>query len=131
MKEIPATYEHVERWTFGSSDEETIKLLELITRGIKTATCTLHEPDNVPQVGDVVVIIGVDAEPICSVEITNVKVTTFLKVDAEHAQAEGEGDLTLSYWQNATRNFFEQFDLFSYDMPIVCIRFKLLEMFKD
>ncbi|SET40104.1 ASCH domain-containing protein [Thorsellia anophelis] len=131
MKIIPPHYEHVERWTFGSTDEEADKLIELIVLGIKTATCSLYEPDNIPEKGDAFVIIGADSEPACSVEITDVLVTTFLKVDEAHARAEGEGDLTLAYWQKVTREFFEEFGLFSFDMKLICLRFKLLEVFKD
>ncbi|MFC0179659.1 ASCH domain-containing protein [Thorsellia kenyensis] len=131
MKQIPAIYDNVERWTFGYTEEETKHLLELITLGVKTATCTLYEADNLPEAGDAFIIIGADSEPACSVEVTHVKVTTFLKVDEEHARAEGEGDLSLAYWQNQTRAFFEEFNMFSYDMPLVCIQFKLLEVFDN
>lgn len=131
MKNIPAFYENVERWTFGNTDEEAVKLIEMIILGVKTATCLMYEPDGVPQVGDAFVILGVDSEPVCSIEITHVKIATYLTVDREHAFYEGEGDLTLDYWRKTTRQFFEEYDLFSPNMPLVCVRFKLLEVFSD
>jgi len=52
-------------------------------------------------------------------------------VDADFAHDEGEGDLSLEYWQEAHKTFFSRVlpkigKQFSKDMPLVCERFRLI-----
>jgi uncharacterized protein YhfF len=52
------------------------------------------------------------------------------KCDAAFAHDEGEGDLTLAYWQNAHHNNFIR-GQFAEDMLLWCERFKVIEILKD
>lgn len=58
---------------------------------------------------------------------TEVKLIRFNEVDEEFARDEGEGDLTLQYWQEAHKAYTERHTTFSEDMLFVCERFKVLE----
>ncbi|MNJ79532.1 ASCH domain protein [compost metagenome] len=53
----------------------------------------------------------------------------FDKVDEAHALAEGEGDKTLAYWRKEHQRFFEEYELFSPDMMLVLMDFKVKEVF--
>lgn len=86
----------------------------LINAGIKTATCSLKqgydaENEPLPQVGQLLVVLDWQQNPICIVENTKVAVCEFGDVDAEFAAAEGEGDRTYEWWRNAHLNFFHDY----------------------
>ena len=130
---------HTQRYAaeaWGDSPELADELGELIARGIKTATCSAlweweAEGKPIPQVGQVTVVLDGRGDPLCIVETTEVSVRKYNEVDAEFAQAEGEGDFSLDYWRQAHRNFFSRTlsklgREFSEDMPLVCERFQLI-----
>ncbi|MEY4923009.1 MAG: hypothetical protein RLY17_1726 [Pseudomonadota bacterium] len=129
MATIPQKYENAERWAFGDTEQGADDLLTLVLDGTKTATCAALDEDGVPQVGDAFVVVNGRNEPVCAVELTDVELKTFDQVDQFHALAEGEGDRTLAYWRKIQQRFFEKYDLFSPDMMLICMRFKVLEKF--
>ncbi|MNN88568.1 ASCH domain protein [compost metagenome] len=55
--------------------------------------------------------------------------TTYEQVNEAHALAEGEGDKSLAYWRKEHKRFFEGYDLFSPDMTLVLMHFKVIEKF--
>ncbi|AKA37410.1 ASCH domain-containing protein [Yersinia ruckeri] len=126
---LPAKYENVERWTFGDTENVADDLLALVLQGVKTATCAALDEDGVPCVGDVFVVVNGRNEPACAVELTNVELKTYDQVDEAHALAEGEGDRSLIYWRKEHQRFFEEYDMFSPDMMLICMQFKIVEKF--
>lgn len=68
-------------------------------------------------------------EPVCAIELTKVDMSTYEQVDAAHALAEGEGDRSLDYWRKEHKRFFEEYELFSPDMTLVLMHFKVIEKF--
>ncbi|MFX5656784.1 ASCH domain-containing protein [Acinetobacter baumannii] len=44
-------------------------------------------------------------------------------------RAEGEGDLSAQYWREGHQTYFEREGVFAPDMPLVCERFELVEVF--
>ena len=53
----------------------------------------------------------------------------FGEVDAEHAAAEGEGDLSLDHWRDVHRRFFERSaggEPVTDDMPVLLEEFSVL-----
>jgi uncharacterized protein YhfF len=122
---------------FGDSPELANQLATLVAAGRKRATAGLlwrfqadHEP--VPQPGDRQVIIDWDGEPRAVIEMTRIDVVPFDQVDAGFARAEGEGDLSLDYWRQVHQEFFERECArlgrrAESNMPVVCMRFRLLE----
>jgi uncharacterized protein YhfF len=90
-----------------------------------------HDGEPVPSPGDFSVVTDGSGVARCVIRTTAVRVVPFEDVDAEHAAAEGEGDLSLAYWREAHRSFFTR-ELESMgmaaspDMPVVCERFELV-----
>ncbi|MBQ6567443.1 MAG: ASCH domain-containing protein [Treponema sp.] len=120
-------------WSFGVEADE---LAKLVICGKKTATASayrLYEIDGepLPQVGDYSVILDSRDEAVCIIRDTKTSVVRFCDVSAEHAAKEGEGDLSLEFWRQVHRDFFEpQFKdeglEFSEDMEVYCEEFELV-----
>ena len=101
---LTGTYE---AWAFGEAPD---KLVDLVLKGIKTATCSaydLYSIDNepLPQAGDYSVILTSSDEAVCIIKTLNVYVTAFNQVSEAHAFKEGEGDRSLEYWRKVHINF--------------------------
>ena len=97
-------YQSVDRpeaWQFGVNPDE---LANLVISGVKTATSSgyrLYEIDNedIPQVGELNMILDSHNNPVCITQTLKVKIVPFNEVTADFAYLEGEGDRTLSYWR--------------------------------
>ena len=125
-----------EPWIFGDNQELADKLADLVCRGIKTATSSLlweyeTKREELPQVGQLAVVTDWDGEPRCVIEITEVEVRPFNGVDEQFVIDYGEGDRSLTWWHSAMWEYYtvecqrlgrEP----SRDMPLVCLRFRLL-----
>lgn len=97
-------------WSFGSSPEEADSLLALVLAGTKTATASAaatYEEQGVavPSPGDLSIILDGHGRPRALIATTAVEVRPFDEVDAEHAAAEGEGDLSLAHWRTVHEEF--------------------------
>lgn len=125
-----------EAFFFGDSEEMANELSELVMRGVKRATAGSlwsyeEEGEPLPQPGDLSIVTNWSGEPMCIIETQSVKVVRFNEVTADFAAAEGEGDGSLSYWQQGHREFFtrecakagKQFDE---SIPVVCERFTVV-----
>ncbi|WP_431222635.1 ASCH domain-containing protein [Serratia sp. L9] len=126
---VPEKYENVERWAFGDTEQQADELAKLVLAGVKTATCSSLDGEGIPQPGDVFVIVEGKNEPVCAIELTTVEMSTYEQVGEAHALAEGEGDRTLAYWRKEHKRFFEEYELFSPDMTLVLMHFKVIEKF--
>ncbi|TQI80299.1 uncharacterized protein YhfF [Serratia fonticola] len=126
---VPEKYENLERWAFGDTAEQADELVKLVLNGVKTATCSNLDGEGIPQPGDVFVVVDGKNEPVCAIALTKVEMSTYEQVDEAHALAEGEGDRTLAYWRKEHKRFFEEYDLFSPDMTLVLMHFKVIETF--
>ena len=90
------------------------KLLSLYIEGTKTAGSGLVKDyelagDPLPKVGNYWIILNSKGEPGCIVKTIKVEQYKFDEVPEEVAIAEGEGDLSLDYWQKAHREFFSPY----------------------
>lgn len=114
-------------WQFGESPDV---LADLVARGIKTATCSLLywydvEGEDLPKVGQYDIVLNSREEAVAVIRTTQVFVTPFNQVSADHAYQEGEGDRSLAYWRQVHRDFFSR-ELtevgvsFSSEMLLVC-----------
>ena len=97
-------------WAFGGDPDE---LAELVLTGKKSATCSLKyiydltgEP--IPALGEYSVILNSRQEAVCVIRTICLRLIPFCRVDAALAAKEGEGDLSLDYWQRVHRDFFEK-----------------------
>ena len=106
----PKIGDEIDAWAFGALADE---LAELVLRGEKTATASTYElykleNESLPQAGSFDVILDSQDKAVCIIEITKVSVVPFNEVLAEHAFKEGEGDKSLTYWQQVHQEFFTE-----------------------
>lgn len=130
-KPLPERYRHLRTFAFGDSPELANELLELVIRGIKTATCSTEDEPNTSRPGERWVVLDGRGEPRCVIESTEVAYRRFNEVDAAFAYEEGEGDRSLAYWRRAHRDCFGRLGRFGEDMMLMCERFRLVEVFGD
>lgn len=126
---VPKKYENAERWAFGDTEQLADELVALVLDGQKTATCSALDEDGIPVVGDAFVVVNGKGEPVCAVELTAVDLKTYDQVDEAHAYAEGEGDRSLAHWRWEHKRFFEEYEMFSPDMSLILMHFKVVERF--
>lgn len=115
---------------FGDTPELNDELLALVLAGRKTATCGAYTPNGlgVPHVGMLSVIEDSEGRARCVIETLQVDITRFCDVTAEFARMEGEGDLSLEYWQDAHRAYFTRNGGFAEDMPLYCEIFRVVQV---
>jgi uncharacterized protein YhfF len=133
-RKLPAT---CNAWAFGNTPEMMDELSGLVLRGSKRATTSLawiyeHFPNEKrPEVGDLSVVLNSSGDPVCIIENVSVTKRTFGEIDETYARAEGEGDLSLAYWQKVHWEFFAgECQTIgrapSFEMEVICEIFKLV-----
>jgi uncharacterized protein YhfF len=130
-KPIPVWYQHLRTFAFGDNPALADELLELVIKGVKTATCSTEDEPNTSAPGERWVVLDGRGEPRCVIETVEVTYRRFSDVDATFARDEGEGDQSLAYWRHAHRAYFGRLGRFSEDMTLMCERFRLVEVFGD
>jgi uncharacterized protein YhfF len=128
---IPEKYRGLRSFAFGDGPELADELLDLVTRGIKTATCSTEDEPNTSTPSERWIVRDGRGAPRCVIETTEVTYRRFGDVDAAFARDEGEGDRSLAYWRSAHRDYFGRLGKFSEDMMLMCERFRLVEVFED
>jgi uncharacterized protein YhfF len=123
---VPEKYRHLRAFAFGDNPALADELLELVLKGIKTATCSTEDEPNTSTVGEQWIVRDGRGTVI---ETTEVTYRRFPDVDAAFARDEGEGDRSLAYWRAAHRTYFGRQGKFSEDMMLMCERFRLVEVF--
>ena len=131
MSEVPANYRGLRSFAFGDGPELADELLDLVMRGVKTATCSTEDEPNTSTPGERWIVLDGSGKPRCVIETTDVTYRRYNEVDAAFAYEEGEGDRSLAYWRSAHRNYFGRLGRFSEDMMLMCERFRLVEVFAD
>jgi uncharacterized protein YhfF len=121
---------------YGDSSDLSRDLIELIRTGAKRAGTGLlwayeAELEDLPEVGDIEIVVDHEQEPALVTRVTRVEVVPFNEVTAEYATLEGEGDGSLDYWREVHWNFFSRECARigrepREDMPVVCSVFELL-----
>jgi uncharacterized protein YhfF len=122
-------------FVFGNSQEIADQLADLVLRGFKTATCSRfsdYKTERVPfpKESNLSVLVDGSGTPVTVLETLAVFVVPFDEVPDWFAWAEGEGDRSLSYWQNVHRTFFGEHypndQAFSEDLPLICEQFRVV-----
>ncbi len=120
-------------WAFGDSPELADELAALVSQGIKTASCgslaSLQNEEQPPSIGSYSIILDGQGKPVCAIRLVALRLVRFCDVTEEHARKEGEGDLSLRYWQQAHQEFFQREGSFSETMELVAEEFELIEVF--
>lgn len=105
-------------WSFDNDE-----LFELVRCGRKTATCAVLDNEPLSSPGDVEQIVNSKGE-IIKIKIINVEIKRFCDIDATWAKKEGEGDLSLTYWQKVHKDFFtKHHNNFTPETKLVCEEF--------
>ncbi|UFZ02128.1 ASCH domain-containing protein [Bradyrhizobium ontarionense] len=131
VETVPEAYRGLRTFAFGDGPELADKLLDLVVRGIKTATCSTEDEPNTSAPGERWIVLDGRGDPHCVIETTEVSYRRFDEVDAAFAFEEGEGDRSLNYWREAHRTYFTRLGRFSDTMTLMCERFRLVEIFAD
>jgi uncharacterized protein YhfF len=132
---LPPEYADAVTFSFGDTPELNDELLALVLAGKKTATCGAlrdfgENGEELPVVGRRDVVLDSYGDPACAIETVEVAIKRFDEVDAEFAAAEGEGDQSFESWKASHKRYFARTGGFSYDMKLVCERFKVVEVFE-
>ena len=130
MSAVPQRYQGLRSFAFGDGPELADELLDLVMKGVKTATCSTEDEPNTSMPGERWIVLDGRGEPRCVIESTEVSYRRYVEVDAVFAYEEGEGDRSLTYWRAAHRRYFGRQGKFSEDMMLMCERFRLVEVFE-
>jgi uncharacterized protein YhfF len=125
---IPEKYQGLRSFAFGDGPALADELLDLVMKGVKTATCSTEDEPNTSAQGERWIVLDGSGRPACVIETTEVSYRRFGEVDAAFAFEEGEGDRSLACWRAAHRNYFGRLGKFSEDMMLMCERFRLVEV---
>ena len=128
---VPETYRGLRSFAFGDGPALADELLDLVLKGVKTATCSTEDEPNLSTPGERWIVLDGHGGPRCVIETTEVTFRRFGDVDAAFAHDEGEGVRSLAYWRSAHRKYFGRLGKFSEDMMLMCERFRLVEIFAD
>ena len=131
MISVPAKYQGLRSFAFGDGPELADELLDLVMKGVKTATCSTEDEPNISTPGERWIVLDGHGTPACVIETIEVTYRRYNEVDANFACEEGEGDRSLAYWREAHRTYFGRLGRFSDDMMLMCERFRLVEVFAD
>ena len=128
---IPEKYRDLRSFAFGDGPALADELLELVLKGVKTATCSTEDEPNTSTPGERWIVRDGRGTPRCVIETLEVSYRRFGEVDAAFAHDEGEGDRSLAYWREAHRRYFGRLGKFSEDMMLMCERFRLVKVLAD
>lgn len=128
-----------EAWSFGGTIELADELAKLVLNGTKTATSSAkveYEWGNeaLPKANHHYdILLDGSGNPVAILMTTKVYMTKFCEVTPEHAYKEGEGDLTLKYWQQVHYDFWDKLfkDVYNKqvdikNMAVVCEEFEVI-----
>jgi uncharacterized protein YhfF len=127
---IPEQYRELRSFAFGDSADLADELLDLVLKGIKTATCSTDDEPNISKPGERWIVRDGRGKARCVIESTEVTFRRYDEVDATFARDEGEGDRSLAFWRDAHRRYFTRQGKFSEHMMLMCERFRLVEVFE-
>lgn len=131
--------ELIPMYSFGDTDEMSDNLSKLVLEGKKTATTScykFYEPDEIPQINDINIILDSKYTPVCTIKLTGVRVMKFKDIGQEEVNKEGEGDLTIDWWKKAHADFFRPYyektlgEDFDEDELIVFEEFKVIDVYE-
>jgi len=131
LSAVPEKYRSLRSFAFGDSPALADELLDLVLKGIKTATCSTEDEPNTSTQGERWIVLDGRGLPRCVIESTEVTYRRLDDVDAAFAHDDGEGDRSLAYWREAHRRYFGRQGKISEGMMLMCERFRLVEILAD
>ncbi|HCL6947303.1 TPA: ASCH domain-containing protein [Enterobacter cloacae] len=116
----------------GDSPELASELADLIKKGLKTASCgsfaSYQQEESAPRIGSYNIILDGQNVPVCVTRLVSMRLVRFCDVTEAFARKEGEGDLSLEYWQKEHQRFFTREGHFSEDMELIAEEFEVVEV---
>ncbi|HFN7231956.1 TPA: ASCH domain-containing protein [Klebsiella quasipneumoniae] len=67
-------------------------------------------------------------QPMCVIQTVRLQVIRFCEMTSELASKEGQGDLSLEYWKEGHKRYFEREGTYSEEMELVFEEFELSEI---
>ncbi|WP_409245503.1 ASCH domain-containing protein [Enterobacter asburiae] len=132
VEKIKMKYPGADAWQMGDSPELASELADLIKKGIKTASCgsfaSYQQEESAPRIGSYNIILDGQNVPVCVIRLVSMRLVRFCDVTEAFARKEGEGDLSLKYWQKEHQRFFTREGHFSEDMELIAEEFEVVEM---
>ncbi|HHA2326471.1 ASCH domain-containing protein [Enterobacter ludwigii] len=132
VEELKVKYPDANAWQMGDSPELASKLADLIKKGIKTASCgsfaSYQQEEPAPKIGSYNIILDGQSIPVCVIRLVSMQLVRFCDVTEEFARKEGEGDLSLEYWQKEHQRFFTREGYFSEEMELITEEFEVVEL---
>jgi uncharacterized protein YhfF len=122
-------WQSLPRLPFGDGPELADELLALILEGRKRATCwSAAEGIKDTVVGGRWVVEDGQRRPRAVLITVALERVRFDLVDGDFAAAEGEGDLSLTYWRKAHEEYFTKNGGFAPNMDLWCERFDVIQV---
>ena len=110
-------------WHFGIDND---RLVELVLSGKKTATTSLYDKDNLPNVDEESILIFDNEKKACITKTKKVIITEFKNISEELSNLEGEG--TFKEWKNVHIEYFKSINPnFNEDTKVVFEIFEVTE----
>ena len=132
VEELKVKYPGANAWQMGDSPELASELADLIKKGIKTASCgsfaSYQQEEPAPKIGSYNIILDGQSIPVCVIRLVSMQLVRFCDVTEEFACKEGEGDLSLEYWQKEHQRFFTREGYFSEEMELITEEFEVVEL---
>ena len=129
MSELPPQYRGLPSFSFGDSPELADELAALVAAGRKRATVMTPDEPTRPTLGERWIVLDGKKRPVCAIETIELTERRFDEIDEAFAFDEGEGDRTLASWRAGHETYFRRQGRFAPDMPLICERFRLLDVF--
>ncbi|WP_336996436.1 ASCH domain-containing protein [Leclercia sp. UBA7405] len=118
-------------WSFGDSPEMADELAALVVAGKKRGTCgsLASYQQELPPVtpGAIHIVLNGKGDAVCVIRTMALRIIRFNEMSPELAALEGEGDLSLAYWQSVHQAFFEREGNWSPEMELVYEEFTVVE----
>lgn len=121
-------WDDLNHFRFGDRPDMASRLAALVVAGRKRATVAAATIPAESAVGQRHVVTDGRCRPVAIIETTEYAMRRFDEIDADFAADEGEGDLSLAFWQAAHRAFFTRNGGFAPDMTLWAERFRLVEV---
>ncbi|WP_318364706.1 ASCH domain-containing protein [Enterobacter sp.] len=132
VEALKVKYPGAEAWQMGDSPELASELADLIKKGIKTASCgsfvSYQQEASAPRIGSYNIILDGQNVPVCVTRLVAMRLVRFCDVTEAFARKEGEGDLSLEYWQKEHQRFFTGEGHFSEEMELIAEEFEVVEV---
>ena len=103
-------------------------LQRLSKKELKRPPASYQKEEFAPRIGSYNIILNGQDVPVCVTRLVSMRLVRFCDVTAEFARKEGEGDLSLEYWQREHQRFFTCEGYFSDDMELIMEEFEVVDV---